>query len=73
MTVEVQLKINSDPRLKSFIRDYPIWYKRLNRNPILFKEFVSDMKDKYKITTADRLNRTLDNITMLQTILDVLR
>lgn len=73
MTVEVQLKINSDPRLKSFIRDYSIWYKRLNRNPALFGEFVSDMKEKYKITTADKLNRTLDNITMLQTFLDVLR
>ncbi len=73
MTVDVQLKINSDPRLKSFIRDYPIWYKRLNRNPNLFNEFVDDMKDKYKLTTADKLNRTLDNITMLQTFLDALR
>ena len=73
MTVEVQLKINADPRLKSFIRDYPIWYKRLNRNPRLFKEFVSDMKNKYKITTSDKLNRTLDSINMLQTFLDVLK
>ena len=73
MTVDIQLKINSDPRLKSFIRDYPIWYKILNRNPNSFNEFVKDMKEKYKITTVDRLNRTLDSITMLQTFLDVLR
>ena len=73
MTVDVQLKINSDTRLKSFIRDYPKWYKTLNRNPNLFNEFVKDMKEKYKLTTADRLNRTLDGITMLQTFLDVLR
>ena len=73
MTVEVQLKVNSDPRLKSFIRDYPICYKRLNRNPNVFNEFVQDMKEKYKLTTTDRLNRTLDGITMLQTFLDVLR
>ena len=73
MTVEVQLKINADPRLKSFLRDYTIWYKRLNRNPLLFKEFVSDMKNKYKITTSDKLNRTLDSINMLQTFLDVLK
>ena len=32
MTVDLQLKINSDPRLKSFIRENPVWYKRLNRN-----------------------------------------
>ena len=40
MTTELQLKISSDPRLVSFIRQYPIWYKRLNRNPLLFKDFI---------------------------------
>lgn len=73
MTVDLQLKINSDPRLKSFIRQYPYWYKALNRNPNLFKEFVQDMKVKYKITTTDKLNRTLDSITMFQTFLEVLK
>ena len=73
MTVELQLKINSDLRLKTFIRQYPNWYKLLNRNPNLFKEFVNDMKEKYKITTVDRLNKTLDNITMFQTFLEVLK
>lgn len=73
MTVELQLKINSDPRLKSFIRQYPNWYKLLNRNPNLFNEFIQDMKVKYKITTADKLNKTLDSITMFQTFLEVLK
>lgn len=73
MTVELQLKINSDQRLKSFIRQYPNWYKILNRNPLAYKDFVNDMKDKYKITTSDRLNKTLNNISMLQTFLEVLR
>ena len=44
MTTDVQIKISSDPRLVSFIRQYPIWYKRLNRNPLLFREFNEDMK-----------------------------
>ena len=73
MTVEVQLKINSDPGLKSFIRENPIWYKRLNRNPDLFRYFVNDMKDKYKLKPSDRLNKALNNISMLQAFLDVLR
>ena len=47
MTTDVQIKISSDPRLVSFIRQYPIWYKSLNRNPLLFREFNEDMKDKY--------------------------
>lgn len=73
MTTEVQLKINSDPRLISFIRENPIWYKRLNRNPDLFKEFTMDMKDKYKIKTSDKIAKALNNISMLQAFLDVLR
>ena len=73
MTVDLQLKINSDLRLKSFIRQYPNWYKLLNRNPDLFKEFVNDMKEKYKLTTVDKLNKTLDSITMFQTFLEVLK
>ena len=73
MTIDVQLKINSDPKLKTFIKEYPIWYKLLNRNPLLIDEFTKDMKEKYKLTTTDRLNKTLDSITMLQTFLDVLK
>lgn len=73
MTTELQLKISSDPRLVSFIRQYPIWYKRLNRNPLLFREFNEDMKDKFKIRTSDKLNKTLENISMIQAFLDVLK
>ena len=73
MTTDVQIKISSDPRLVSFIRQYPIWYKRLNRNPLLFREFNEDMKDKFKIRTSDKLNKTLENISIIQAFLDVLK
>lgn len=73
MTVDLQLKINSDQRLKMFLREYPYWYKTLNRNPQAYKDFVNDMKEKYKLTTSDKLNKTLNNIGMLQTFLEVLR
>ena len=73
MTTELQLKISSDPRLVSFIRQYPIWYKRLNRTPLWFREFNEDMKDKFKIRPSDKLNKTLENISMIQAFLDVLK
>lgn len=73
MTTDVQIKISYDPRLVSFIRQYPIWYKRLNRNPLLFREFNEDMKDKFKIRPSDKLNKTLENISMIQAFLDVLK
>lgn len=73
MTTELQIKINNDPRLVSFIRENPIWYKRLNRNPDLFKEFISDMKDKYHLRPSDRFNKALNDISMIQTFLSVLK
>ena len=49
MTTELQIKIGSDPMQTSFIRENPYWYKRLNRNPNSYKDFIADMKNKYKI------------------------
>ena len=66
MRVDITMKINSDSNLTSFIREYPIWYKNLNRNPNMFNEFVRDMKDKYKLTTSDRINKTFKNQALLQ-------
>lgn len=73
MTIETQLKISSDPMLTRFIREYPIWYKHLNRNPDLFNTMVQDMKEKYKLTTSDRINNALNSISMLQSLIDVLK
>lgn len=73
MTIENQLKIHSDPRLTSFIREYPIWYKRLNRNPDLFNEFVLDMKDKYGLKTSDKITKMINNLSMIESLLDVIK
>ena len=73
MTIETQLKISSDPTLTRFIREYPVWYKYLNRNPDLFNNMVRDMKEKYKQTTSDRINNALNSISMLQSLIDVLK
>ena len=73
MTYMLQNKINADINLKKFLRENSYWYKALNRNENVFPEFVADMKVKYKLTTSDRINRTIDNISMLQSFLEVLK
>ena len=73
MTYNLQNKINSDINLKRFLRENSYWYKILNRNENSFLEFVEDMKVKYKLTTSDKINRTIDNIGMLQSFLEVLK
>ena len=73
MTFDIQYRINNDINLKKFLRENSYWYKELNRNSAAFKYFAQDMKVKYKLTPADKLNKTMDNISLIQSFLDVLK
>lgn len=73
MTYDIQNRINSDINLKKYLRENSNWYKSLNRNRNSFPYFVEEMKVSYKLTTEDRINKTLDSISMLQGFLDVLK
>ncbi len=73
MSLELQYRINSDPRLKQFLRENSYWYKYLNRSNAYLKPFISDMKDKYKLKTTDKINKLTNNISMVRTFLDVLK
>ena len=54
MTLELQYRINQDIRQKQFLRENSHWYKYLNRNEIYYKDFIDDMKDKYKLKPTDK-------------------
>ncbi len=73
MLYDIQYKINKDINLKKYLRENSYWYKYLNRNSSSFKYFVDEMKVKYKLTTVDKINKTMDNINMLQSFLDVFK
>ena len=73
MTLDVQFKINSNINYQRFIRENPNWYKILNRDPLEFKNFVLEVKDKYGLKVSDRINKMLDNINTFQSFLEVLK
>lgn len=73
MTYDIQYRINNDINLKKFLRENSYWYKELNRNNSSFRYFANDMKIKYKLTPSDKINRTIDNISIIQSFLDVLK
>lgn len=73
MRYDIQYRINNDINLKKFIRENSYWYKALNRDSDNFKYFVEDMKVKYKLTSADKLSKAVDNISMIQSFLEVLK
>ena len=73
MTYDIYNRIHHDINLKRYLREHSNWYKILNRNPNSFPAFVEEMKVNYKLTTSDKINRTIDNISMIQSFLDVLK
>ena len=73
MQLPVMMQINENPIQKQFLREYSYWYKYLNRDIKYYKNFVNDMKEKYKLTTTDKLNKVMDDINMFKTFLDVLK
>ena len=73
MNLNLQYKINQDTRLKQFLRENSYWYKYLNRSEAYYKDFINDMKDKYKLKPIDKLNKISNDIEMVRTFLDVLK
>ena len=73
MQLPIMMKINEDPRQKQFLREYSYWYKYLNRDVKYYKEFLNDMREKYKLTTGDKINKVVENINMLKSFIDVLK
>ena len=73
MSIDIIMRINNDPLQKRFLRENSYWYKYLNRNALYYNDFINDMKNKYKLTPQDKLNKVIDNINMLNTFLEVLK
>ena len=73
MSIDLQYKIKNNLMYQKFLRENSIWYKYLNRNPLSFNDFISDIKDKYELKPSDRLNKVLNNISLIQNFLDVLK
>ncbi len=73
MSLDILMKINEDMMQKQFLREHSYWYKYLNRSDLYYKEFIKQMKEAYKLTPADKLNKTIDGINTFKTLLDVLK
>lgn len=73
MSLDIQFKIKSDPNYQKYIRENSIWYKTLNRDPKMFNAFVEEVKDKYKLRPSDKIERILNTVEMLQTVISSIK
>lgn len=73
MTLEIQFKIRNNPNYQKYLRENSYWYKILNRDPEMFKNFEEEVKHKYRLNFADRIGETLKTIEMIQNVLSTLK
>ncbi len=73
MDIKTQLIVRSNPNIYRFLREESYWYKYLNRNPESIKDLEKRMKNKYKLTTEDKLERVGNSISLLHSFMDVLK
>lgn len=73
MDIRTQIMIRSNPNIYRFLREESYWYKYLNRNPNSMKDLEKAMKNKYKLTTEDRLEKVGNSISLLHSFMDVLK
>ena len=71
MSIETQFYLNRNPNLKKFLHENPKYYKFLNREPSFIYELEKLMKEKYKLTLPDRINKFKDKLDMLNTFIDI--
>ena len=73
MTLDIQFKIKNNPNYLRYIRENSYWYKTLNRNPYLFKQFEEEVKERYHLRTSDKISKTLDTIELIQNVVSTLK
>ena len=69
MTLDIQFRNKNNPHYQRYIRENSYWYKILNRDPSRIKEMEELAKEKYQLRPTDRINRMLETVEMLQTLM----
>ena len=68
MPLEIQMKLREDSMYKTYLRTNSIWYKKLIRNPSLFKNFIKEMKETYQIRPIDKVSKTIDVLNVISNL-----
>ena len=71
MTLDLQFKLKSNPLYLRYLHQSSNWYKALNRNPNSFNTFVEEMKTSYKLRPQDKIDKVINALDVLNTIMEL--
>ncbi len=73
MNINIQYILNNNIILKRYLREHSIYYKNIIRNPNFINEMNELMKKDYYLTLPDKLDKIKNNISLVNTFMDVLK
>lgn len=73
MDIETQIIVRSNPNLYRFLREESYWYKYLNRDPNIIYEIEKKMREKYKLTSQDKLEKLSQSISLLNGFMEIMK
>ena len=62
-----------NPKMYEYLKQNSLWYKALNRDASLYKEFENKMKELYHERTTDKISDVIDNIDLISSVLSSLK
>jgi len=72
MNVNTQYKIRASMNDKNYLRTNSYWYKYLNRNEKYYKNFLEELKEKYRLRPQDKLDKMNERLEAVSRLLDIL-
>ena len=72
MRLDIQYKIRENRIYLDYLHSHSYWYKYLNRNSDYFLDFIESAKEYYHLRPVDRINKTIDTLDMVSTIISTL-
>ena len=73
MNITIQKKLENDPKMAELLKQNSYWIKYLNRSELNYKNFVEDMKNKYRLHMTDKISDAIDNIDLITSVLETLK
>ena len=72
MSLDNQLYLNNNLILKKYLHENTKYYKLLNRDPSFIYILEKYMKEQYKLTLPDKIDKFKEKLDMLNTFIDIL-
>ena len=73
MDYRVQYILSNNFYLRNYLRENSNFYKEIIRNPDFIYKLNDIMKKRYKLTFPDKLEKIKNDISMLNSVMDVLK